>query len=1204
MSSCAYPASASSQSPAGDEFDVGATPVEPGSTLIEASAGTGKTFTLAGLYLRLLVQHQLKVEQILVVTYTVAATSELRDRIRRNLAQARTAFAAAAAGRPLPPDSPPYLAVLIRSEAARWPVVLRDLEAALAGFDQAAIHTIHGFCQRALRDRAFESGSLFDVELVTDLSDLQARAAEDFWRREVLAAGAVPLALAIGEFTTPTGLLHELAPLLHHAQLTTLPADGPPLQAAASAVQAAHEALRAHWQAHAERLRQCFGSGIKWGNDPYNSDAKMQAAFASVAAALTHPAPSFEALGSLRLFTTAALAEKRSKRSREVPPQLPFIALCDAFAVAADHWQIVLQQAALASLRRALPQLKARLKIQSFDDLLTRLHDALSGPAGDGLAGALRAQYRAALIDEFQDTDPLQFRIFQRVFQAPAADGGLPFLFLIGDPKQAIYGFRGADLETYLHARRSVARRFTLRRNFRSAPRLVEGVNHIFQQNAGAFLSPDIPFVPARAARTEGVDHFTGVGQCPTPLQVWLQPRGAKDVTAGQATRELPAAVATEIVRLLNSAARLGDRPLQPEDIAVLVPANHQATRIQEALGARGVPTVLQTTASLFSAEEVGEMRRLLSALDAPGDEALLKSALTTTALGLDAAELQAAVAKDIVWQDRSEGLADLSRLWARKGFLPMIRALLQREAVRARLLALPDGERRLTNLLHLAEVLHEAALEHNLSRAGLLNWLDEQAADPKAAGDAFQLRLERDERAVRLATIHRSKGLEYGIVFCPFSWKGVRNKRRKVEPLFHRTAAGGAPELVFDFGSPTLDANRAAAEQEKLAEQIRLLYVALTRAQHRCCLVWGRFNGAGTAAAAWLLHPPPGNGAPLERLEANWAELTNEHLQADLAALARRASGAVEIVPVPAATEARYQPPPELNPPAAARVFTAEIERGWRISSFSSLTAAHGHEQPDYDGQAPATNRDEPASGIFAFPRGARAGTCLHKIFESLEFTRFTEPAARETVTRSLREHGLGTHWAGELERMIAQVLQAPLPGARPFTLAGVPRAARLSEMEFCFPVGRLDPRQLNAFFAQPAAEAEEAARFAFEPVTGLIKGFIDLIFEVQGRYYLVDWKSNWLGSHPHDYSPALLGDEIRRRGYDLQYRIYTVALDRYLRGRLQHYDYEAHFGGVFYLFLRGVDAAHPGCGIYHDRPAAGFVREFAALLEATGSC
>jgi exodeoxyribonuclease V beta subunit len=1233
------------QSAIGNEFALARTPLEPGTTLIEASAGTGKTFTLAGLYLRLLLEFSLKVDQILVVTYTVAATGELRDRIRKTLALAHAAFTAVSTSHPLPPDLPAYLAEIVPQHSGRAAEILRGLEAALGAFDGAAVHTIHGFCQQALRDRAFESGSLFDLELLTDVADLERRAVEDFWRRQVLAAGPVPLALAIGEFETPAALLHKLQPLLKHAQLTTLPAGHPALAEAGPALQAAHAALRDEWRAQAVVIRSRFGASIKWGNKPYNRDDEMSVAFGAVEAALTQPNPSAAALETLRIFTTAALAEKRAKRGKESPPQLHFFTLCDAFIAAAEGWLLSLRQAALAFLREELPQLKVRLKVQSFDDLLTRLDAALRGPVGNDLAAALRNQYHAALIDEFQDTDPLQFRIFQRVFQSPAADGREPFLFLIGDPKQAIYGFRGEDLHTYLHAQRSAGRRYSLLQNFRSEPLLVEGVNQVFQRNPAAFLSPDIVFQASHAARPAATQSFCLAGDHLPPLEIWLYPRGEKDIPAGQAERDLPAPLATEIVRLLNSGARLGDRALLPEDIAILIPTNHQAVRLQAALAARGVPTVLQTTASLFTADEVGEMRRLLAALCAPGDESLLKSALATTALGLDAAQFQAAAANDSAWQSRCDGFTELSRIWSRKGFLPMFRALLQREGVRARLLALADGERRLTNLLHLAEVLHAAVREHNLSRAGLLQWLDEQAADPQGAGDAFQLRLERDERAVRIATIHRSKGLEYGVVFCPYSWKGVRGKQRQVEPLFHRADPQGEPELVFDFGSADLDANRVRAEEEKLAEQVRLLYVALTRAKHRCCFVWGKFNGAGTSAAAWLLHPPPPAESNLVALEAQWPKLTDELVTRELGHLAANSLGALACVPVPPATDARYQPPTETARPTAARAFTAALERDWRISSFSSLTAARHDEHPDYDAHAAPAAAETPVSGIFAFPRGARAGTCLHKIFEELDFTHANEAAAREIVIHALREHGIAPHWAADLELMIAQVLSAPLcavspalpadrsagprpggaPGATceavgpetgapsrahtiapaqsgtaadPLTLATISQSHRLTELEFCFPVGRLDPRLLSVFLAQHTAAGAESARFAFDPVTGLVKGFIDLIFEAQGRYYIVDWKSNWLGNHPRDYAPALLAEEIRRRHYDLQYRLYTVALDKYLRSRLPGYDYERHFGGVFYVFLRGVDEAHPGCGIYHDRPAEEFVREFSSLL------
>lgn len=1180
-----------------EEFDLATTALEAGTTLIEASAGTGKTFTLAGLYLRLLVERGLTVEQILVVTYTVAATGELRERIRSVLAAAHRAFAHPA--HPPAADQPPYLAALVRQHAAQAAALQRALATALSAFDQAAIHTIHGFCQRALRDRAFESASLFDVELVTDLADLQAQAAEDFWRRHVLTAGAIPLVLTVGEFPTPAELLEALRDPLKHPQLTPLPTTCPSLAETAATLRTAHAALAAEWRANAGEIRSLFGSGIKWGNNPYKSDDKMRAAFAAVEAALTQPHPAPGALSQLRLFTTEALTEKRAKRHHGPWPEARFFLLCDAFQAAAEQWLLSLRLAALRALHDELPQLKARLKVQSFDDLLTRLDAALHGPAGEPLARALRDQYHAALIDEFQDTDPLQFRIFQRVFQSPAADGLRPVLFLIGDPKQAIYGFRGADVYTYLHAQRTAERRYTLRQNFRTEARLVAGVNQVFARNPAAFVTDGIRFLPARAAGHTDRQPFTLAGQRPPPLQIWLYPRGEKVIPATHAQRTLPAGLASEIVRLLHAGARLGDRPLQPGDIAILIPANHQALDLQQALGERGVPTVLQTTASLFTAPEVAEMQRLLAALQQPGDERLLRAALATTALGRDAAALQALAHNDAAWQALADDFTDLAHVWSRKGLLPMFRALLQREQVRTRLLALPDGERRLTNLLHLAEVLHQAAREHNLSRDGLLNWLAEQAADPDGAGDAFQLRLERDERAVRLVTIHRSKGLEYGLVYCPYSWKGVLRPHRVVAPLFHRTAADGQPELCFDFGSPELEPHRALAQEEDLAQQVRTLYVALTRAKHRCTFVWGQFNGAATAAAAWLLHPPPAPNPnpPLAQLTAHWPELTAELFRADLDQLAHDPAESVEIVPVPTPTDDRYQPPAETARPTHARIFTATPERAWRLSSFSSLTAARHSETPDYDAHPAPPTATHPASGIFAFPRGARAGTCLHKLFEQLDFTRATEPAARELLHRTLREHAIPTSWAADLEQMLAEVLHAPLPGA---PLVTIGPAQRLNELEFCFPIGRLDSVRLNAFFARQDPDHDAPARFAFDPVTGLLKGFLDLIYTVGGRFYIVDWKSNWLGNHPSDYAPAALQAEIRRRHYDLQYRLYTVALDKYLRTRLPDYHYETHFGGVCYVFLRGVAAAHRGCGLFHDRPSADFVQEFSALLAA----
>jgi exodeoxyribonuclease V beta subunit len=505
---------------------------------------------------------------------------------------------------------------------------------------------------------------------------------------------------------------------------------------------------------------------------------------------------------------------------------------------------------------------------------------------------------------------------------------------------------------------------------------------------------------------------------------------------------------------------------------------------------------------------------------------------------------------------------------------------LLVDEGVRPRLLTQPDGERRLTNLLHLAELLHHAATEQRLGPAALVRWLTIQMHPEVRGGEEQELRLESDEEAVKVVTVHKSKGLEFGIVWCPFSWRSA--ELRPASPTtFHDPARG----LVLDLGSADHDQHRERTAFENLAEQTRLLYVALTRAKLQCHFVWGRFNLGENSAAAWVLHPPAGAASDAVRTLKD-RELDDATLRADLSSLAATVPGGFEVGDIPEPRRLRYQPPVSAAPPWQARIFTGEIRRDFAIASFTSLTANATHDERDYDRQSGPAEPVVAAAGIHAFPRGMRAGTCLHEIFEKLDFTDAT--AIEPLVQRKLEVFGFGRP---DLRAAVAANVQAALavelePGLR---LAMVKSAARFNELEFHLPVGRLNATALERVLGESLSFAE---------LTGFLKGFIDLVFEHAGKFYIADWKSNWLGTTADDYTAEAIAAEMRRHHYGVQYQLYSVALHRYLTRRIPDYDHATHFGGVFYIFLRGVDPARPELGIFRDRPSLARIAALDALL------
>ena len=1193
-------------------FDLIRTPLK-GVSLIEAAAGTGKTYTIEGLYLRLVLEKQLPVEQILVVTFTRAATAELRDRIYRRLAKARDAFA----GAPVEDDD------LLRHAVAGYPSPAqagRLLRQALMDFDRAAIFTIHGFCQRVLYENAFETGSAFDAELLQDQTPILVEVVEDFWRRWVCDQPPEFLQFARGALGDPAGLM-ELARKSTAADFAVTPRrDEPCLRAETlAAYRRRLEQLANGWPAGRDDvgrlLLEAPLNGTSYGTlapgeggGPSKRRRMVRSLLEALDAYFADGTPNYPPVAAVAKLAASSLA--RATLSRRQTPSHPVFDACEALHRAAQPLALEmtaqlqhLKWRLLGGVPAELERRKSEKGRVSFDDLLRRVARALDTAAGEGLAGAVRRRFQAALVDEFQDTDDLQYAVFSRLFSAPQH-----LLFMIGDPKQAIYGFRGADIFSYLRAAQDAESCFTLVRNWRSSPGLVQAVNALFSQSAAPFLFPGIDFTPGNAARQ-------GAAAAEPPMVLWhLDSRRHRDdgkvMTKPEAQSLIARAVTVEIQRLVVS----GTAAVRAGDIAVLVRTNSQAALMKDHLSAAGVPSVVYSTANVFDSTEAHELLAVLAGIAEPQSSSKLKSALATHLLGVPAGDIAAGDRSGEAWERRTRRHWEYFRLWSERGFTFMFRQFLSGEAVKARLLSLPDGERRLTNLLHLAELAHRAAADQNLGAAGLVAWLG-RSVDPGAQrSEETQLRLESDELAVKIVTVHRSKGLEYPVVFCPFAWSG--SSLRGGDVFFHDPAADG--RLTADLSGDKDSPNRVRAQNEMLAENLRMLYVAVTRAQERCYLVWGRINTAETSAPAYLLRSGAEESADTERdwisrLRAEFKTLGDEEVRSRMDELAAASDGTIVVRPLPERTAARGAEAGRSYRQLACREFHGRIDPTWRLTSYSALAAAAGVDTPDHDaglpmtGGVPSAEAHRPAAdaGIADFPAGVRAGTFFHLIFETLDFAR---PEPRTVVAAKLKEFGFALSWTEPVCGMIADVLDLPLfDGPSPVRLAEVSRDRRITEMEFYFPLNLVTPADLEALFARhgvpPAAGGlpvgETIERLHFAPTRGFMKGFIDLVFEQRGRYYLVDWKSNRLGAAPEDYHCRRLGPVMREHLYDLQYHIYTLALHQYLRRRIPHYEYARDFGGVCYVFLRGVRRDRgPEYGFFRDRPDPRLVQALGEAL------
>jgi len=909
-------------------------------------------------------------------------------------------------------------------------------------------------------------------------------------------------------------------------------------------------------------------------------------------------------------FTASAIA--RAMKDGHNPPGHVFFDRCEELQARADdlvacmdEYLIWVKGELFDYVRGHLAEKKEKMGVIFFNDLLLKVRAALASEAGPSLVSALRRTYRAALIDEFQDTDPIQYSIFQDIFD------GLP-MFLIGDPKQAIYSFRGADIFTYLNAARHIGpeNRHTLKKNWRSEEGLIHALNCFFSRpaNSNPFVFDQIGFSPVEAADKKGRTILKDSRE--GPLTLWfISADDGKPLNKESSEQEIAGATALEISRLLDresgEAVLIGDRPVRPDDIAILVRENRQAILIRDELVKYAVPCVVFSDQNVFESEEAFEMEVLLNAISQPHSEGLVKAALATACMGMSSQEIDALNRDETAWEEILVSFRHYHELWASKGFMRMFRELVSVTKVRQKVLALKRGERMLTNLLHLAELLNQAGTQRRLGMSDLLKWLALQRETSKGRVDEYQLRLESDENAVKILTVHKSKGLEYPVVFCPFTW-GDSMLRDKDHFAFHDPESKW--KAVFDLGSERIAQNRNQAEKEALSENMRLLYVALTRAKNRCYMVWGAISNVGTSAPAYLLHhaglAPVSEGiGPLKQLV-----LDADIMRRELNELLTPEPSPIVIRDLPVGVPKPYTPPWTGDATLVHRTFAGAIDRSFKVTSFSALTseAAHTGEATDYDALylRPAEEgaaEDGSARDVFGFPRGARPGIMMHELFENLDFSS-QDATISAHVTDILAAYGYDPSWHDVIAGMIRKVLAARI---NDFRLCEVRKEQRLNELEFYFPLSRVSRRDLVKCFASvgageiPGDVSSMMEGLHFDSVHGFMRGFVDMVFCMNNRYYLVDWKSNYLGNEAADYNRAALEAEMKNSYYILQYHLYTLAVHRYLKKRVKGYSYDGHFGGVIYVFLRGVD---PGLGeeygIYRARPTEEFIEKLGSVL------
>ena len=1159
-------------------------------SLIEASAGTGKTYTIGSLYLRLLLKagennfsRPLNVEEILVVTFTEMATEELKKKIRERITDAIDKLC----------DNLNIFEAIHR------------LKLAEQNMDLAAIYTIHGFCRRMLMQYAFHSGIHFNLELIKDQSDLLVRFANEFWREHFY-----PLPFEMADFiANELGSPDYVLSLLESDLGKNLIVDLENQQALSiSITEFLHQylgeyfkdikALKRFWLESAGKISELIteelnkdyakGEPKSLSRRSYNT-SRLAKWIDQVNAWANDPRDYVLNDTLMSYFTQSALGEKGEEgASLFIAPVFTELEERANALISPDLLRRIILYHYRQGLQKKLLDYKLNHQEKSFDDLLRLLCEALQGPQGNELAEMIRFQYPFAMIDEFQDTDSQQYAIFSKIYRDnPEKNTGF---IMIGDPKQAIYRFRGADIFTYLKASDEAQSRFELTKNYRSERHLVDGVNALFDFPQSPFIYQNINFT-AVDSRDDHLRFYLN-GKAEPAYRFYLTESDKVNKT------EMAKICAISIQHWLKSAAENQAvfqnedtcKTLQAANIAVLVRDKNEAALVKNELQKLGIASVyLSDQNSVFDSNVAKELAWVLKACLNVAERPIL-NAIATALFGLNAADIHQIQQNEADWQRWADSFAQYQQTWQRQGILVMLHQILLEQGISERLLSQATGERDLTDFLHLAEILQQAATLHE-SEAALLSWFEKQIQGE--GRQEAQIRLESERQLVKIVSIHKSKGLEYDLVWLPFLAVPSKDPSKKDINIYYSKERD---ETLWDMENRNLN----ALYEETFAEELRLLYVALTRAKYQMAFALpAQFDKKWNA-----LHYVLSQGEIGKEIALSAPKDTETLLQA----FKEKMQDNVEIC-----TKPNLEAFPTLsintkNDDLKAAEFTGNIEQDWRITSFTSIEQGHRRQNyfaesagkkhavfddaKDYDSQnsieISTALLNENESNILDLPRGKQVGTALHRHFENCYFSDLANTEEIDKLRQSLQ---LDETFTEPLQYWLQQISHTPLSNEIGIALADLTNKDCIKEMPFYLAIREhFDVEVFNRALKTHHHLPSEPLQF--EQIQGMVRGSIDLVFRHNGKYYIVDYKSNFLGSSLADYNENALKKEMLHSHYDWQYLIYTLALHRYLQSVVPHYDYARDFGGVFYLFLRGMNG-EPQSGVFYDRPSVELITE-----------
>lgn len=1169
--------------------------------LIEASAGTGKTYTLTALYIRLLIEKKLEVDQILVMTFTKKATSELKERIFKRLKECLKSLETGIESK----DS--FVKEFVSKVESRDEAI-KGIKAAIQNFDDSQVFTIHGFCQKILKEEALMAGTPFDFEVVQQ-DEILTQAVEDFWRNFMnrysdSEAGKYYISKLLDIANSPTELRDQLS-LIFSKPYAELEGEGinDPVGYLKYLLKIRRDIVEIWEVEKATITEELINCDLK-----YYTDKNVNSRIREMQKFINDNSFSIDTFDQLKFFTTGYIQDPENLKSGKTRvPNHSFFEICNEYFELVqdiDNVKTTLIQEAVEEISKIREKLSINSNTITYDDLLNRVEKALTG--SEELSETLQKKYPAALVDEFQDTDPIQYSILDSIYPSQKTNSSL---VMIGDPKQAIYAFRGADVHTYIQARdEAEVKQYTLHKNFRSTPSINKAINTMFGISDRPFIEKQIEYRDVDTGQPELEDDFLIEGNPGSGVRFITTP--GIDSNKGDANDFVFSQTVNEITRLLGEAEEgnvlIRNRELEAGDIAVLVSNHRHAEEVKSRLKAIGIDSVTYSREKVFESAEAHRLEAVMSAVLDPYNRIAVNNALVSGFWGQDLNEIYELSIEGDQRQELIDELQELEEVWERDGFYPMFRKLLFSNERIAKLAQFSNSERILTNLYQLADICARAEKEGKLDPHALYHWFMDEMIDPDK-DDEKTLLLESDQNLVKISTIHNSKGLEFPVVFCPTLWNVRTGNGKNLLTEYHNE--DDDPVIRYDQ-QPGEEKDKAEfySNLENTAEEVRKYYVAVTRAKYLCVIPWANYDASlqsgmvSSLIGSEIVEDILRNNTKLKSDK----EFTDQTLLELFERLKRDSDGAIELKILAEEDDGQYLSKERHLSRAEEMIAKSyegrdDLQVQRRVESFSSLAHQHSEPgEPDYDQvmesylSAINQEREEVRDlNIFTFPRGATAGTAIHKLFEdkNFRFDKALDDDHKLIIEKVLDQYQIDRKWIQTTQNMIRNVVSAEIPG---LILSEVKETEELREMEFHFKVRQPSLENILGIIRSE----DEKRKSSGQDLESFLTGFIDLIVRQNGKYYIVDYKSNYLGDRLGDYSRDHLKEEVHNASYDLQYHLYTVALVKYLKSRMKEFNYEKDFGGVAYLFVRGMRKG-VGNGVWFHKPEEAVIRSLTNELE-----